>query len=105
KVAPSSFHLDAATGSLRVFVGGGRWATAGLPISAWHRAQLTRTGARPALLIIQPQKVTIVISREAPLPLQPKAVIALDTNEDSLDGVLAMGDRSSLVRIPFSGVR
>lgn len=105
KVAPSSFHFDATTGSIRVFVGGGRWATFALPVATWHRAQFTRAGARPALLIIKPRRVTVVVSRDAPAPLQPEAIIALDTNEDSLDGVHAAGDGSRLVRIPFGGVR
>lgn len=105
KVAPSSFHFDATTGNLRVSVGNGAWVMFRLPVSAWHRDQLESDGARPVLLSIKPGSVTIVLSRDAPPPFEPEAVLALDTNEESLDGVLATGDRATLARIPFAEVR
>src|SRR5207247_7077537 len=45
------------------------------------------------------------LRKEAPKPYEPRGAIALDTNEDSLDGVRASGDSARLMRVPFDGVR
>ena len=47
----------------------------------------------------------MTVRKEAPTPYEPKAAIALDTNEDSLDGVGAAGTSAQLLTIPLGGVR
>ncbi|HEY5538001.1 MAG TPA: transposase, partial [Thermoplasmata archaeon] len=56
-------------------------------------------------LTVVPGKVIVVVRKEAPKPYEPEAVLALDTNEDSLDGVVAAGDSARPVTMPFGGVR
>lgn len=105
KIAPSSFHLDAFTGDLRLSVGNGAWVMFRLPISDWHRAQLKDPVAHPVLLTIKPGKVVLALSKDAPAPYQPEGVLALDTNEQSLDGVLAGRDGAQWARVPLGDVR
>ncbi len=105
KAAPSSFHFDAQTGNLRISVGNGAWVMFNLPLSAWHRAQLEVDGAKPVLLTVKPGRVILAVSRAVPPAYEPEAVLALDTNEESLDGVMAAGDRADAVRVPLQDVR
>ncbi len=105
KAAAGSFHFDSASGNVRVSVGSGSWVAFTVPVSSWHRAQLEVAGAKPVLLTIKPGKIVITTSRAAPAPFEPEAVLALDTNEESLDGVLASGERADLARIPLGDVR
>jgi IS605 OrfB family transposase len=105
KAAPSSFHLDPQTGNLRVSVGNGVWVMFRVPVSAWHRAQLGQVGAQVVLLTIKPGRIIVTVKREAPEAYEPEAILALDTNEESLDGVLAAGERADLARVPLSDIR
>ena len=105
KVAPASFHFDATTGNVRVSVGNGRWVSFQLAVSTWHREQLSSGVARPVLLTLKPGAVTIVTAGVPPKPYEPKAVLAFDTNEESLDGVMAAAERAKLVRVPLGNVR
>ncbi len=105
KVAQGSFHFDPAPGRLRMSVGNGAWVAFSVPVSSWHRAQLARASAKPVLLTIKPGKLVLTTSSAAPAPYQPEAVLALDTNEESLDGVLAAGERADLTRVPLGDVR
>jgi len=56
-------------------------------------------------LIVVPGKIIVVLRKEAPKPYEPRGAIALDTNEDSLDGVQVLGDSAALLRVTFDGVR
>ena len=105
KAAPCAFHFDVASGKVRVSVGNGSWVAFTVPVSSWHRAQLEIAGATPVLLTIKPGRIVVTTSREAPAPFEPEAVLALDTNEESLDGVLAAGERAELVSVPLGDVR
>jgi IS605 OrfB family transposase len=105
KAAPGAFHFDAASGKVRVSVGNGTWVAFSVPVSTWHREQWEVVGATPVLLTIKPGKIVITTSRAAPAPYEPEAVLALDTNEESLDGVLAAGERAVLAQVPLGDVR
>ncbi len=43
--------------------------------------------------------------KEAPKAYEPEAAIALDTNEESLDGVMAAADAARLLSVSLGGVR
>ncbi|MEK6988411.1 MAG: transposase, partial [Candidatus Thermoplasmatota archaeon] len=54
---------------------------------------------------VVPGKVIVVVRKEAPKAYEPEAAIALDTNEDSLDGVMAAADEARLLSVSLGGVR
>jgi putative transposase len=56
-------------------------------------------------LTVTPGRIIVSVRKEAPTPGEPQAVLALDTNEDSLDGVAASGTRARLISIPLTGIR
>jgi len=76
-----------------------------LPLSEWHRSILGDPSWGLGSLTVVPGKIIIVLRKDAPKPYEPQGAIALDTNEDSLDGVHASGDSAALLRVTFDGVR
>jgi len=76
-----------------------------LPLSEWHRSFLRDPSWELGSLTLVPGKVLLVVRKEAPKAYEATAAIALDTNEDSLDGVAAGGEDIRLLTLPFGGVR
>ena len=100
-----SYRLDRETGRLRIPVRGTEGIQLDLPLSAWHRSFLSDPSWGLGSLTVTPDRIVVVVRRDAPEPYAPAAAIALDTNEASLDGVAAWGDSATLVTVPFPEVR
>src|SRR5207247_1829699 len=100
-----SYWLDRETGRLRIPIRGTEGIQILLPLSDWHLSVLRDSSWGLGSLTVVPGKVIVVVRKEAPKPYEPKAAIALDTNEDSLDGVVVEGDSADLLTVPFHGVR
>ena len=105
KAENQSHRIDRETGRLRIPIRGTEGAQVELPLSKWHRSILSDPSWELGSLTVVPGKIIVVVRKEAPEPYEPHGAIALDTNEDSLDGVLASGDSATLLRMPFDGVR
>ncbi|HYV08622.1 MAG TPA: RNA-guided endonuclease TnpB family protein [Thermoplasmata archaeon] len=105
KAENQSYWLDRETGRLRIPLRGTEGVQLHLTLSQWHRSILGDPSWSLGSLTVVPGKIIVVLRKEPPKPYEPRAVIALDTNEDSLDGVHASGDSSRLLRAPFDGVR
>ena len=105
KAGNQSFLLDRVTGRLRVPIRAREYFECTLPLGDWHRTFLNDSEWRIGSLTIVPDKVIVAMTRLAARPYAPRAAIALDTNEDSLDGVFVMGNHSKLITVPFQGVR
>ncbi len=105
KAENQSYWLDRETGRLRIPIRGTQGVQLMLPLSEWHRSFLTDSSWGLGSLTVTPNRIIVTIRKVAPTPFEPAAVIALDTNEESLDGVEAVGTKASLLTIPFGGVR
>jgi len=105
KAENQSYRLDRETGRLRVPIRRGEHVLLDLPLSAWHRAILADPSWGLGSLTVTPDRIVVVVRREAPRPFAPMAAIALDTNESSLERVVAEGEDARLVTIPFPEVR
>jgi putative transposase len=105
KAENQSYWLDRETGRLRIPIRGTEGVQLHLPISEWHRTILADPSWVLGSLTVVPGKIIVVVRKETPKPYDPEGAIALDTNEDSLDGVYASGDSSRLLRVPFDGAR
>ncbi|HEY5539670.1 MAG TPA: RNA-guided endonuclease TnpB family protein [Thermoplasmata archaeon] len=105
KADNQSYWLDRETGRLRIPIRGTEGLQLRLPLSEWHRSILLDQAWSLGSLTVVPGKVIVVVRRETPKAYDPQAAFALDTNEDSLDGVMAAGDSASPVTLPFGGVR
>jgi IS605 OrfB family transposase len=105
KAENQSYWLDRETGRLRIPIRGTEGVQLHLPLSDWHRSFLRDPNWGLGSLTVVPGKIIIVVRRGAPKTYEPEAAIALDTNEDSLDGVFASGDNAVDTVLPFGGVR
>lgn len=105
KAENQSYRLDRETGRLRIPIRGRERVQLTLPLSEWHRSFLSDPSWALGSLTVTPERIIVTMRKEPPAPYVPAAAIALDTNEDSLDGVDAAGTGAHLVTIPFGGVR
>jgi putative transposase len=105
KAENQSYRLDRETGRLRIPVRGREFVELDLPLTEWHRTFLRDPSWRLGSLTVVPGKVILVMRGDAPKLYEPSAAIALDTNEDSLDGVAGNTFGLKLVSASLGGVR
>lgn len=105
KAENQSYRLDRERGELRIPIRAGEHVKIRLPMSSWHESFLANRSWGLGSLTVTPHKVIIAIRRPAPKPYNPMGIIALDTNESSLDGVAARGETAVLARACFPDVR
>jgi IS605 OrfB family transposase len=97
-----TFHLDPQTGHVRLSLRNGEWAGLDLVLSMYHRTVLA--SARLKQLRLRPDRAILVLERDVPDPFVPRAILALDTNERSFDGVLASAAKTTAVTFPYPEV-
>lgn len=100
-----SYWVDRETGRIRIALRGTEGIQLVLPMSQWHRSFLSDPSWILANLSVTPEMLIITVKRRAPTPYVPAAAIALDTNEESLDGLCAGSHSAQLVTVPLDGVR
>ena len=105
KAENQSYRLDRETGRLRIPIRGTEGVQLYLPLSEWHRSFLADSTWGLGSLTVIPGKIVLVVRKDAPRTYEPEGAIALDTNEDSLDGVVASRERVLPTALPFHGVR
>ena len=105
KAENQSYRLDRTTGRLRISIRAGEHVFLDLPLSSWHRNFLSEFSWALGSLTIVPGRVIITVRKLSPEPYRPEGAIALDTNEDSLDGVVADPTNAQMLRVPLGGIR
>ncbi|HYT18587.1 MAG TPA: transposase [Thermoplasmata archaeon] len=105
KAENQSYWLDRETGRLRIPIRGTEGVQLNLPLAEWHRSFLDDSSWGLGSLTLVPGKILLVVREEAGRTYEPTSAIALDTNEESLDGVAADGGKARSLTIPFGGVR
>ena len=105
KAENQSYSLDRETGRLRIPIRGTEGVQLHLRLSEWHRSTLSDPAWGLGSLTVVPGKIIIVVRKEAPKPYEPKKAIALDTNEDFLDGVVAFDGGMVPTSLSFGCVR
>jgi putative transposase len=105
KAENQSYWLDRETGRLRIPIRGTEGVQLHLAISEWHRSFLSDPGWSLGSLTVVPGKIVVVVRKEAPKPYEPDGAIALDTNEDSMDGVVASDKDMVPIRLQFGCLR
>ncbi len=100
-----SFRLDRRLGVLRFPIRAGEHVEIRLPMSRYHRGFLDDDALSVGSMHLSRDKVAITFRKVAPSPPECEGILALDTNEGSLDGVLASGTKALLVQVPFHSVR
>ena len=105
KAENQSYRFDRETGRLHIPIRGTEGVQMVLPISAWHRAFLSDPAWGLGSLTIVPGKIILIVRRQVPTLYEPVGAIALDTNEDSMDGIVASNQGMVPTVLPFGGVR
>jgi putative transposase len=105
KAENQSYWFDRETGRLRIPIRGTEGVQLQLALSEWHRSFLSDAAWGLGSLTVIPGRIVLVVRREPPQTFLPEAAIALDTNEDSMDGVVASGNYMTGASLPFGGVR
>lgn len=81
-----TFHLNPETGHVRLSLRAGEWVGFDLRRSDWHQSVFA--SAEIKQLRLNPHHAVLILEKPAPELYEPRAVLALDTNECSLDRVL-----------------
>ena len=98
----STFHVSLDTGRIRLSLRAGEWIGFNFKMSKHHLDVLSSGKAKQ--LVLNEKRAVLVIEREVPKRYEPAAIIALDTNERSLDGVSFSSDGTSAVTVPYPDV-
>ena len=105
KAENQSYRLDRATGRLRIPIRRGEHVDVNLPLSEWHRSFLSDPSWSLGSLTVTPERIVVAVRKYSPDVYEPLAAYALDTNEDSLDGVAVEGEKARPVTLVLGGVR
>ncbi len=105
RVPVKSFHFDLETGRLRLSLRRGEWTSIVVPVSNYHRKVLTDPNHRVTQVHVGLHRVVFVYAQAAPEPYVPTSLVALDTNESSLDGVRVGPESASFVRLVYPEIR
>ncbi len=101
RIPKESFHFDPETGKLRLSLRRGEWTSLTVPVSNYHRQVLAHPGRRVTQVHIGLHRVVLVYAQVPPEPYAPKSIVALDSNEASMDGVQVDSDGAFYVRVHF----
>jgi len=105
KAENQAYKLDRTRGLIDLPIRAGCHVELRLVVSRYHRRYLDDTTLSLGSLTILPERVIVAFRKEAPKPRAAACVLALDTNEGSLDGVSVKGDKcggsSTIVKASF----
>jgi putative transposase len=101
KTENQAYKLDRETGSLDLPIKAGRHVTLSLIVSRYHRRYLDDLSLSLGSLTLLPDRVVIAFRKNPPTSFTPAAVLSLDTNERSLDGVFLEDGSAAPVLLAF----
>ena len=100
----ASFHLDIVPQRIRLSLSSGVWASFGIRLSDYHRKVLATPHLRLKQLHLGPDRAVLIYEIPAPEPYVPTSLLALDTNERSLDGVVVSAGATRAATVAFPEV-
>jgi hypothetical protein len=100
----STFHFDATSGKLRLPLRRGEWASSTAEVSDYHRRVLADPTLTVKQLHLTSDRMVLILEKAVPAPYAPTSLLALDTNEGSLDGVTVGSEGTRPTRVDFSEI-
>ena len=97
-----TFHVTPETGLVRLSLRNGEWTSFDVKLSTYH-IEFMQQG-RIKQLVLNDRKAVLVIEKEIPERYEPTSILALDTNERSLDGVSLTSECAVPVSVPYPDV-
>jgi len=105
KAENQAYKLDRENGIIDLPIRAGLHIQLGLIVSDYHRRYLDDESLSLGSLTLLQDRVIVAIRKHPPKPYAHESILSLDTNERSLDGVLAKEDRiAAIVRAEFPEV-
>jgi putative transposase len=105
KAENQAYRLDRGNGIIDLPIRAEIHVKLGLVVSDYHRRYLDDESLSLGSMTLLPDRVIVTIRKHAPKPYALASILSLDTNERSLDGVLAKEDRiDAVVRAEFPEV-
>jgi putative transposase len=105
KAENQAYKLDRENGIIDMPIRAGLHIQLGLIVSDYHRRYLNDESLSLGSLTLLPDRVIVAIRKHPPKAYVPESIVSLDTNERSLDGVLAKEDRiTAVVKAEFPEV-
>ena len=105
RIENQAYTLDRTTGALRFPIRAGTQVTIQLPLSEYHRSILSDPAVKLGSLTLTESHLALAVSKESPRELVSRSIVAFDTNESSMDGVLATEFGLTAVKVPFPEIR
>jgi len=100
-----AYDLDRASGRLRFPIRAGQHILIQLPMSEYHRSILSDSNVKLGSLTLTKSGAALAFSKDVQREFAASSLLALDTNESSLDGVLADASGLTSVRASFPEIR
>lgn len=101
----STFHFDRDSGKIRLSVRYGVWCSWYVHVAPYHHTVLAAPGVRIKQLYVSSDKVVLFLEHSPPEPYTPTSLLALDTNESSLDGITVTRKASRCVLVSFPEIQ
>ncbi|HXQ94761.1 MAG TPA: transposase [Thermoplasmata archaeon] len=105
RTTPETFHFDVDSGKARLSLRNGEWCSFFVTVAPFHREVLAPLDVRVKQLHVSEQGVVLYLEKSVPEPFEPAALLALDSNESSLDGVTVTPVQTRAAHVPFPDVR
>ena len=97
-----TFHITPETGLIRLSLRNGEWARFDVKLSQYH-LEFMKQG-RIKQLVLNGTRAVLIVEKEVPERYAPTSLLALDTNERSLDGVSLTSEGAVPVSVPYPDV-
>ena len=97
-----TFHIIPETGHVRLSLRNGEWAGFDIKLSQYHIEFMEK--GRIKQLVLTCTRAVLIIENEVPELYAPTSLLALDTNERSLDGVSLTSEGVVPVSVPYPEV-
>lgn len=96
-----NFHIDYKTGKIRLSIGNGKWTSINVALSEWHLTEISKGQIKQ--LVILPTHALVVIEKLNTEQYKPLGIVALDTNESSIDGV-SIQSKSNIFQMKYADI-
>ena len=97
-----TFHIALETGHVRLSLRNGEWSGFDLKLSQYHSKFIEQ--GRIKQLVLNGRRAVLIVEKEVPERHAPTSLLALDTNERSLDGVSLTREGAVPVSVPYPDV-
>ncbi len=97
-----TFHITPETGLVRLSLRYGEWTSFHVRLSTYHLEFIDR--GRVKQLVLNDKRAVFIVEKEVPERYMPTSILALDTNERSLDGVSLTSEYALPVSVPYPDV-